>query len=222
MLEMLSLKTFVYIDAANIRNALHKSHFEIDFVKLYEYIKLKYAQLNSVKYFEGFDSTDAEKQKLFDSYEKAGMNMHLLSRKSYTSPARFMQFSCEKCKSPNKVQVHEEKTTFKSNIDVFLSTEIFSDIIQAREPLHLVIVSCDGDYAEMIKKILELYPKTYVTVVATPFKRYGNYLSARLSELKKMERYNLMNILTAKEKIGQKMEYKKRVTSPSKVDESHA
>jgi len=225
MLELLTLKTFVYIDASNIRNALRKSHFEIDFLKLYDYIKQKYEHLDSVKYFEGFDSEDEEKKKLFDSYEKVGMTMHLLSRKSYTSPAKFVQFSCEKCKSPNKVQVFEEKTTFKSNIDVFLSTEIFSDIIQAREPLHLVIVSCDGDYAEMIKKILELYPKTYVTVVATPFKRFGNYLSARLSELKQMERYHLINILTVKDKIGQKIQYQKKtnalVSNPVSVVKSN-
>lgn len=211
MLELLTLKTFVYIDASNIRNALRKSHFELDFIKLHDYIKQKYEQLGAVKYFEGVDSEDKEKQALYDSYEKAGMTMHLLSRKSYTNKAMYKTFDCEKCKTPNKVEIREERTTLKSNIDVFLSTEIFSDLIQTREPLHLVIVSCDGDYAEMIKKILELYPRTYVTVVATPFKKYGNYLSARLSELKKMDRYHLINILTVKEKIGEKMVYKKKV-----------
>jgi len=207
MLELLTLKTFVYIDASNIRNALRKSNYEIDFLKLYDYIKQKYNHLGSVKYFEGVDAEDVDMKALFASYEKAGITMHLLSRKSYLSKPIFKTFDCTACKVKNKVQVREEKTTMKSNIDVFLTTEIFSDIIQAREPLHLVIVSCDGDYAEMIKKILELYPKTYVSVVATPFKRFGNYLSARLSELKKMDRYNLVDILTVKEKIGQKIGY---------------
>ncbi len=210
MLELLTLKTFVYIDASNIRNALRKSHIELDFIKLNEYITQKYDHLSAVKYFEGVDIEDKEKVALYEAYEKAGMNMHLLTRKSYLSKAQFKSFDCTNCKTPNKVEVREEKTTLKSNIDVFLSTEIFSDLIQTREPLHLVLVSCDGDYAEMIKKILELYPRTYVTVVATPFKKYGNYLSARLSELKKMDRYHLINILTVKEKIGEKIVYKKR------------
>lgn len=210
MLELLTLKTFVYIDASNIRNALRKSRIEIDFIKLYDYIKQKYDHLGAVKYFEGLDIEDAEKKILYESYGKAGMNMHVLSRKSYLTKARFKTFDCEKCQAKNKVEVREEKTTLKSNIDVFLSTEIFSDLILTREPLHIVLVSCDGDYAEMIKKILELYPKTYVTVVATPFVRYGNYLSARLSELKKMERYNLINILTVKDKIGEKTTFKKK------------
>ena len=213
MLELLKLKTYVYIDGSNIRNALRKAHFDVDFIKLYEYIKQKYNYLEAVKYFEGVDIEDKEKKALFDEYTKAGMIIRSLERKSYTSKEKYTYIACEHCQKKNKVVLREEKTTLKSNIDVFLSTEIFADLIINREPLHVVIVSCDGDFAEVIKKVLELYPKTFVTVVATPFRKYGNYLSTRLHELKDKERYSLMNILTAKDKIGTKHVQPKPVTS---------
>lgn len=35
-------------------------------------------------------------------------------------------------------------------------------------PVHIVLVACDGDYAEMIKKALSVNKNLLITVIATP------------------------------------------------------
>jgi hypothetical protein len=96
----------------------------------------------------------------------------------------------------------DSTNVFKSNIDVYLCTELFSDIFDKLKPIHLVIFSCDGDYAEMIKKALDLNSHLSVSVFATPYTRHNKYLSSRLQELVGYSaRYHLVNIENIKDKI---------------------
>lgn len=75
------------------------------------------------------------------------------------------------------------------------------DSLNIRKPFHIIIFSCDGDYAEMIKKILEKNKNAHVSVFATPFTKNNNYLSIRLKELERIDRYHLANIMNVKDRI---------------------
>lgn len=197
------MKTYVYIDASNIRNALRSSNISINFPNLFKYLKAKYPNLASVKYFEGISSEDITKKELFKSYEVSGVDIRSLERKSYLNEAKYKIFTCNKCGEKESVETQKSAIAFKSNIDVYLCSELFGDAFPKNEEIHFVIFSCDGDYAEMIKKLLEIYPKSSVSVFATKYTKSNLYLSSRLQKLvgDYPGRYHLVNIENIKDKI---------------------
>jgi hypothetical protein len=79
-------------------------------------------------------------------------------------------------------------------------------------PAHFVLVSCDGDFAEMVKKVLAEYPDMHVSILATPMmpKKSGrmNYLSSRFKELGSHDRYELLNIGTIKDFVSKPQQTK--------------
>lgn len=201
-------KTYIYIDVSNIRHAcLWSCGFNLDFVKLYEYLKDKYSDVQEIRYYEGVSSRDRKKLRHFRFLsEKIGYRVCSLSRKGYVAPAKYETFECENCKFPNKVKVLSESVKLKSNVDVYLASDMLECAAMAEEPINIIVLSCDGDYAEAIKAALRLSPESCVTVLATPMTEVNNCLSIRLKHLSrelKRENYKLVNINNIKDYITQ-------------------
>ncbi|NCO12520.1 MAG: hypothetical protein COZ34_02525 [Candidatus Pacebacteria bacterium CG_4_10_14_3_um_filter_34_15] len=127
--------------------------------------------------------------------------MHTLVRKSYSNYAKYRSFKCSGCDKKNKVEILKKSKTLKSNVDVYLCSELLGDLLNVEKPFHIIIFSCDGDFSEMIENMLRKNKYAYITVFATPFTKYNNYLSIRLKQLERVNRYYLSNILNIKDKV---------------------
>lgn len=95
-------------------------------------------------------------------------------------------------------------TRLKSNVDVFLTSDMLSTAFDTSKKTHIIIVSCDGDYAEAIKNALSHNKNLYISVLATPkmrdFKK--NALSVRLSSLyHEVDNFDLLNIANITDRI---------------------
>ena len=204
------LDTYIYIDVSNIRNACRIScGFYLDFIKLYQYLKKRYPNLREVRYYEGVYQGDAKKLRWLQRLERVGYTICTLERKKYIQNAKVESFKCWRCGVSNNVEVLKEVIKYKSNVDVYLASDVLLKIAQSKKPLNIVILSCDGDYVELIRNIFKLRPDSYVTVLATPFKIKNNVLSYRLKKLSSeldRGRYQLNNIETIKDLIAFKVE----------------
>ena len=201
-----NLPTYIYVDVSNIRLACKRScGFNLDFTKLYEYFKGKYINLKEVYYYEGIASNDKKREKDFRYLrDKVGYKVRPLKRRRYKDPPRYANFNCEKCGAPNSVMVAAGTTKLKSNVDVYLASDMIELAATHAESVHIILVSCDGDYAEAIKTIIRLNLKAHVSILATPMKRKNNCLSQRLQAFsnRKFKRTSLINIETIKDYIS--------------------
>ena len=207
-MSLLEAKTYIYIDVSNIRHAcLWSCGFNLNFIKLYSYLKEKYPNVQEVRYYEGVSSSDKKKLKHFRFLsEKIGYKICSLTRKGYVEPPRYETFECKNCKFPNKVKVLSESIKLKSNVDVYLTSDLLECAARAKEPINVVILSCDGDYAEAIKAALRLSPDSCVTVLATPMTETNNCLSVRLKHLSRelnRDNYKLSNINNIRDYVSQ-------------------
>lgn len=197
--------TYVFVDVSNIRYACRRScNFDINFRKLYYYLQGKYVNLQKARYYEGIASNDEKKQRYFQRLEKTGWTICSLERKSYTNEAKYADFECSKCGTVNTVQILPEITKLKSNVDVYMAVDMVKCAMQATEPIHIILVSCDGDFTEAIHGILSVNPDVFITVMATPMTRINNCLSVRLKNLRSElpNDMTLMNIENLKEQIS--------------------
>ncbi|MDO4752890.1 MAG: NYN domain-containing protein [Candidatus Saccharibacteria bacterium] len=200
------LPTYVLIDVSNIRSCcLNTCNFRIDFNKLMNYLKQKYPKLQDARYYEGIAKGDKNKNLEFKKLEKLGYSIKSLSRKSYINKAIIKNIECRKCHHKNRVTVLPQSKKLKSNVDVFLATELLEIAFSAKKPIHIILFSCDGDYAEAIKSAVK-NPNIYVTVIATPPIKdpEKNTLSSRLKQLYKEipNQYQLSNISIIKNYIS--------------------
>ena len=206
-MELSKIKTYIYIDVSNIRSAcLNSCNFNLDFIKLYNYFKNKYSNIQDIRYYEGIARDDKKKQRHFRFLKnRIGYTICSLERKGYKDPPQYKEFECHNCGTKNKVQILPAHVNLKSNVDVYLATDMLACAAKEREPIHLILVSCDGDYAEAIKSILNTNPKAFITIMATPKTRENNRLSSRLQAFSNRESKNtvLMNIETIKDLISQ-------------------
>lgn len=204
--KLADLSTYVYIDGSNIRFACKKGlGIDLDYKKLHIYLSQKYPNLKRAAYFEGRNSDDAGKLDIFKKYKKYGYEVLSLDRKKYVEPAIFRKFNCKRCSFLNRVKAAPKTTKFKSNVDVYLCSEMMFDAMADKGEKHLILFSCDGDYAEMIKKLCLSSPKIHITVIATPFTKPVNFLSIRLQELRELltdRSYKLTDISTLRDKIS--------------------
>ncbi|MDO4611758.1 MAG: NYN domain-containing protein [Candidatus Saccharibacteria bacterium] len=200
------LDTYVFIDASNIREACRKScGFCIDFLKFHTYLTRKYPKLRAIRYYEGVALDDKKKREYFEMLRKCGYIICSLERKSYTSPAKYKTVSCPKCSYNFKIGVAKKITKMKSNVDVYLASEFLQIAAENKKPKRLILVSCDGDYAEMIKIATEINSNLRLTVLATPFTSRNNFLSSRLRILsRELDKYifKLDDISKIAEKIS--------------------
>lgn len=204
--KITDLPTYVLIDVSNIRSSCLKTcDFKIDFTKLYDYLKRKYPKLQDIRYYEGVAKGDKRKITEFKKLEKLGYTIKSLSRKSYINKAVIKNIECKECHHKNRVKVLPQTKKLKSNVDVYLATELLKIAFSAKKPTHIILFSCDGDYAEAIKAATE-NPNIKVTVVATPSIKDidKNTLSTRLKELRRYipNQYKLYNIEDIKDNIS--------------------
>ncbi|MCL2254932.1 MAG: NYN domain-containing protein [Lachnospiraceae bacterium] len=203
--NLADLDTYVFIDVSNIRSAaLRSCQIKLDFIKLIAYFQEKYMNLKSVRYYEGIAKYDKERLEQFKEYEKSGYEICSLARKTYIDPAVYRTFICKniKCKTPNRIRVLAPSTKMKSNVDVYIATELLEIAHSAKKPTHIILLACDGDYAEMIRSAVK-NKNVHVTVIATPPTKINNALSARLKQLRNtIPNYQLTNIMSFKDKIS--------------------
>lgn len=204
--KLADLDAYVFIDASNIRaSCLRSCGFRVDFMRLLEYLHRKYPRLKEVNYYEGIAKGDSKKKTLFEEMEINGYNVKSLERKSYISDRVFKKFRCKKCGTYNKVEILPKLIKMKSNVDVYLATEMVQTALSKRKHIHIILLSCDGDYAEAIRAIAN-NKNIRITVMATPFLRdYNkNTLSIRLKKLctELAGQYKLFNIEDIKDVIS--------------------
>jgi uncharacterized LabA/DUF88 family protein len=204
------LDTYIYIDVSNIRSACLKTlGFMIDFVKLLNYFQNKYSNLKEVRYYEGIAKGDAAKHKMFRTLSKKGYIVCPLERKSYVSAdVEAQKVKCPQCKHIWTAEFVRERKVMKSNVDVYLASDMLVQVSTTNHPIHIILVSCDGDYAEAIKNMISLGPNATVSVLATPPAKnpMKNTVSVRLKQLYKdvpLHRYDLTNIDTIRRHIMQ-------------------
>lgn len=196
-----NLDTYVYLDSSNIKNALRTVGVNLDFIKLYKYLDTTYKYLKTVKYFEGIDKRDTKKLAKFKKLEKAGYQLHTLLRKTYFNSAKYKTFKCKECNKKNTVEILKKSKNLKSNVDVYLCSELMGDLLNIKKLFHVIVFSCDGDFSEMIENVLRKNKNAHVSVFATPFTKHNNYLSIRLKQLERIERYYLVNIMNIRDRI---------------------
>lgn len=214
--ELPKLDTYIFVDVSNIRSACLKTlGLKIDFYKLLKYFSKKYPKLRGVYYYEGIAKDDIAKQEEFSKLEKAGYTIRSLERKAYTEPPVYKEVRCRSCKTVRRVQVLRKSTKLKSNVDVYLATDLLKIAYLSEKPVHVILVSCDGDYAEMIKAALSANEKVYISVIATPVvprsvDGAGKYInrntcSTRLQELRgRLQNFTMLNIGNIRDLIKQK------------------
>lgn len=207
-LEISGLDTYVFVDASNIRAACLKTlGWRLNFEKLGWYFTDKYPNLRAMRYYEGISDSDWRKQKLFQKLKKSGYKVCNLKRKSYTDEIILEgEVVCDNCGAQQCASLVKEVTKLKSNVDVYLATELLEIAYLSKNPVHIILVACDGDYAEMIKSSLAKNKNIYITVIATPVVplvtlpsgkiKNINSCSIRLQRLRsgKNPRFNLTDI----------------------------
>ncbi|MBQ3409738.1 NYN domain-containing protein [Candidatus Saccharibacteria bacterium] len=139
--------------------------------------------------------------------EKVGYTICALERKGYTDPAVYDTFKCRNCGYANKVKILPETKKLKSNVDVYLASDMVELAAKMTEPVHAILMSCDGDYAEAIKAALRVNPQIYITIMATPMTKKNNSLSSRLQifATRSFKNTALVNIASIKDKISQEL-----------------
>lgn len=200
------LDTFVFIDTSNIRASCLKTlGFKIDFKKFLKYFRNKYQNLCEIYYYEGISNNDVEKTKEFSKLRKMGYAVRSLSRKAYVNPAIMKKVRCRKCGHTWETQVMKQSLSLKSNVDVYLATDLLKLAYLADKETHIILVSCDGDYAEMIKSAIATNPNVLITVLGTPVvKDKNNTFSMRLQCLRgKLPNFWVRNIDNLRPQIEQ-------------------
>lgn len=205
------LKTYIFIDVANITNACRKSSgLYLDFEKLILYFKRRYWALKEVNYYEGVSMGDEEKLQELECLRGLGYRVRALKRKAFKEPARFGTFECQECHHKNLVKIAEEEERYKSNVDVYLTVDLLEKVVSLSEPIHIVLMAGDGDYVEPIEAFLRLAPAgSKVTILATPARKdpHDNALSVRLRQLKKKygrDQYEIESVEKIKPLIARK------------------
>lgn len=206
--KLSDLDAYVFIDVSNIRAAcLLTCNFELDFYNLYDYLQDKYPNLKEVRYYEGLATGDKDKEKELRELQRKGYIIKTLKRRAYTNPPILKSYICRNCGRRNRVEAMPKTTKLKSNVDVFLATEMLEIAFNSEKPTQIILLSCDGDYAEAIKSAAK-NKNVSITVIATPFVRNlkNNTLSIRLKNLRKelSGQYHINNIETIKDSISTK------------------
>lgn len=208
-IPLLERDTYIYIDVSNIRLACQKTlGLRLNFVRLLQYFQKKYPNLKDVRYYEGIEKGDSKKYKMFDFLSKKGYTICSLERKSYVSTeVEERAVECPKCKHEWTEELTKEHKVMKSNVDVYLASDMLVQASLARCPIRLILVSCDGDYAEAIKNMIHLNENVNETALATPPAKdqKKNTVSIRLKQLYRempLHRYDLANIDTIRAYIS--------------------
>lgn len=196
---ILKYDTYIFIDVSNIRSTCQKTlRFRIDFFKLITYFRQKYPHLRDVRYYEGIAKDDPKKRQIFESLKTSGYTICSLERKTYLATELIKRpVTCPNCQHQWLAQISKKHKSMKSNVDVYLAAEFLALSNDVATPSHFILVSCDGDYAEMIKLAISRNENVTVSVLGTPpVKELSkNTLSTRLCLLRQeVPRFRLIDI----------------------------
>lgn len=205
---ILKYNTYIFIDVSNIRSTCQKTlRLRVDFFKLITYFRQKYPNLKDIRYYEGIAKDDLKKQQIFESLKDVGYTICSLERKTYfTTELVKHPTVCPNCQHHWLAQFSKKHKSMKSNVDVYLAAEFLAMSNDVVVPSHFILVSCDGDYAEMIRLAISRNKNVTVSVLGTPPVRdlRINTLSASLRHLcRELPRYQLLDISNFKDQISQ-------------------
>jgi uncharacterized LabA/DUF88 family protein len=132
---------YAYIDGANLHYTYENIDWEIDYKKLIELLKVKY-EVIIAHYFIG--NTPATKP-ISDKLTSYGYNIKLKDPSPYTSEG----IICSKCGEI----LEEPETRYKADVDSYLTMQVMTDFSDFNKA---VIISSDGDYDELVKRLVRL------------------------------------------------------------------
>lgn len=184
-------KRFAFIDVYNTMNTTeHILGFEIDWGKLYDFLKNKW-RCEKIYFYAGLEFGDAETADLYDRLEKLGYEMKTKTMMHYKRRDRTYEFICGKCgnKEIQKIDMGHQK---KSNCDVDMTMDIILNIQKDNE---LWIFTGDGDFSTVIKYATENGCRAKIisntcTKQVPAKKRFSN----KLRELFKLDLVSFVNI----------------------------
>lgn len=191
-------RRIAFIDANNT-SATTKNllGFEIDWVKLYEYLKNKWL-CKKVFFYSGIALGDIETQGKYEELEMLGYVMRTKTTMIYKRKDRDVTVNCSNCghKNIKTVSMGYEN---KSNCDVELTMDVLENVELGME---ILIFTGDGDFEFLIKNIVEK-KKVKVWIVSNTSKNLNTSkrFSTKLKSLLKNENIRLINIDSWREKI---------------------
>lgn len=191
-------RRFALIDVYNTANTTEKLHnFVIDWAKLYDYLKNKWL-CEKIFFYAGIEIGDTNTEEEYASWGKLGYEMKTKPTMSYKRKDKPVKIICSKCGEENtkSISMGYDK---KSNCD----SELTVDALELAQPnTEMLIFTGDGDFAYLIKKLVEKGVSVkLVSSNTTPSASVNKRFSSRLRELLKNKVVNLIEINNWREKI---------------------
>lgn len=192
------IRRFALIDVYNTANTTEKLHnFVIDWVKLYDYLKKKWA-CEKVFFYAGIEIGDLNTEEEYNSLGTLGYEMKTKPMMSYRKKDKPIQIICSKCGEENTKNIFMGYDK-KSNCD----SELTVDALELAQPnTEILIFTGDGDFAYLIKKLVERGASVKLVSSNTkPSVSVNRRFSSRLRELLKNKVATLIEINSWREKI---------------------
>lgn len=186
-------KRYAFIDVYNTMNTTeHILGFEIDWEKLYNFLKNKW-RCEKIYFYAGLEFGDEEMAELHDRLEKLGYEMKTKTTMVYKRKERPFEFICSKCgnKEIQKVDMGHQK---KSNCDVDMTLDI---VLNSQPNNELWVFTGDGDFATVINYATDNGCKVkIISNTCTKQKSTKKRFSNKLKELFKNDLISFVNINT--------------------------
>lgn len=132
------MRTYAFIDAANIIYGTRDEGWKVDFKKLFKYLKEKY-KCRKIYYFAGRDDKNIKQHKFYKKLEKFGYTLVLKLVKFYKQEDGYI--------------------VRKANCDVDLTFYAMRDLESFDK---IIFLSGDGDFEILLKYFKELNKKIMV------------------------------------------------------------
>jgi len=132
------MKTYSFIDAANIIYGTRDEGWKVDFKKLFKYLTERY-KCRKVYYFAGLDEKNPKQQKFYRLLSKIGYDLKLKPVKLFKDL--------------------DGKITIKANCDVDLTFYAMRDLEKFER---IILLSGDGDFEILMKHFLKLNKQVIV------------------------------------------------------------
>lgn len=191
-------KRYAFIDVYNTMNTTeHILGFEIDWEKLYNFLKNKW-RCEKIYFYAGLEFGDAETADLYDRLEKLGYEMKTKTMMLYKRRDKSFEFICSKCGNAEiqRIDMGRQK---KSNCDVDMTLDI---VFNSQPDNELMIFTGDGDFATVIKYATD--NSSRVRIISNTCKKENQTkkrFSSKLRELFKIDSIDFININDWKEII---------------------
>lgn len=132
------VKTYAFIDAANIIYGTRDEGWKVDFRKLYKYLKERF-KCKKIYYFAGVEDRNPKQQRFYKLLQRIGYDLFLKQVKIYTQP------------DGSKVR--------KANCDVDLTFYAMRDLEKYDR---VIFLSGDGDFEILLKHYIKVKKEVLV------------------------------------------------------------